>query len=168
MRWFWIDRVVEMDRGARCVAIKNVSLAEEVVHDHFAATATRGPIPVLPHTLVIEGMAQTAGILVGDARDFREKVILAKINKAQFQLAATPGHTLRFTARIERLDDAGAVTTGTVDLINSHTGEVRPMAAIDLTFSHVDQNRSRIAFPPHNFVFHDQFLNLLRQQSAKV
>ena len=42
MRWMWIDRVVELQPGKRLVAIKNVSLAEEHLHDHFAADAARG------------------------------------------------------------------------------------------------------------------------------
>jgi len=79
MRWMWIDRILELEHGRRCVAVKNVSLAEEHLHDHFPGT------PVMPGSLMIEGMAQTAGILVGHARDFKEKVILAKIGKAVFE-----------------------------------------------------------------------------------
>jgi ferredoxin len=90
MRWLWIDRIVQLDTGRRCVAVKNVSLAEEVLHDHFRAIPAAGDapaqpaLPVMPNTLILEGMAQTAGILVGHARDFKEKVILAKIGKAVF------------------------------------------------------------------------------------
>jgi 3-hydroxyacyl-[acyl-carrier-protein] dehydratase len=163
MRWVWIDRIVSLERGARCVAIKNVSLAEEVLHDHFPAEAGRAALPVLPATLIIEGMAQTAGILVGHARDFREKVILAKIGKATFTALARPGTTLRFDASLDRIDESGAATTGRVDLIDPATGEVRPLAAIELMFSHIDQNRSGLAFPEHNFVFTGQIMELLRQ-----
>ena len=78
MRWIWIDRVVELVPRERLVAIKNVSLAEDHLHDHFAAEGSRPAMPVMPASLIIEGMAQTAGILVGHAEGFREKVILAK------------------------------------------------------------------------------------------
>ncbi|MHC4652492.1 MAG: hotdog family protein, partial [Planctomycetota bacterium] len=61
----WIDRIVELDPGQRLVAIKNVSLAEEHLHDHFPAQGDREALPVMPASLMIEGMAQTAGILVG-------------------------------------------------------------------------------------------------------
>ena len=40
--------------------------------------------PMMPECLMIEAMAQTGGILVGEMRKFQEKVILAKIKKAQF------------------------------------------------------------------------------------
>jgi len=165
MRWIWLDRILELESGKRSVAIKNVSLAEEVLHDHFPATADREPLPVMPNTLIIEGMAQCAGILVGYTGGFKEKVILAKIGKAQFCAAATPGKTLRFTATLERFDTSGASTSGTVDLIDPAVGpdSAIPLAKIELMFSHIDQNRSGLAFPEHNFVFTDQFMNLLRQ-----
>jgi len=80
----WIDRVIELVPRQKLVAVKNVSLAEEHLHDHFAADLGRGlaAAPVMPATLILEGMAQTAGILVGHAEGFREKVILAKVNRA--------------------------------------------------------------------------------------
>ncbi|MEX2216240.1 MAG: hypothetical protein WD768_19170 [Phycisphaeraceae bacterium] len=163
MRWIWIDRIIELEKGVRCVAIKNVSAAEDVLHDHFAATDARPAMPVLPNTLIIEGMAQTAGILVGHANDFKEKVILAKIGKAAFTAAARPGFTLRYTASIERIDASGASTSGTVELIDSATGQASPLASIELLFSHLDQNRAGLEFPEHNFVFTGQFMELLER-----
>jgi 3-hydroxyacyl-[acyl-carrier-protein] dehydratase len=163
MRWLWIDRILELEKARRCVAVKNVSLAEDVLHDHFPRTADRPATPVLPNTLIIEGMAQTAGILVGHANDFAEKVILAKISKAAFTAAALPGYTLRYTATIDRIDETGASTLGTVDRIDPATGAVVPLASIELMFSHIDRNRSGLAFPEHNFVFTEQFMDLLRQ-----
>jgi len=161
MRWIWIDRILELEKGRRSVAIKNVSLAEEVLHDHFPATPTRKAMPVMPNPLIIEGMAQTAGILVGHANDFKEKVILAKIGKAIFTGAAWPGFTIRYTAVIDRMDASGASTSGTVELIDPATGAVSPLATIELLFSHIDKNRGGVAFPEHNFVFTDQFMNLI-------
>ncbi|MCC7144974.1 MAG: hypothetical protein IT443_00860 [Phycisphaeraceae bacterium] len=163
MRWIWIDRIVELDRGRRCVALKNVSLAEDVLHDHFSARDGRGPWPVFPQTLIIEGMAQTAGILVGHARDFKEKVILAKIGLARFTALARPGFTLRYTAVLERIDESGAATGGEVELIDPGTGAVKPLAKIDLLYSHIDQNRAGLQFPEHNFVFTGQLMEMLRQ-----
>src|SRR5262245_8191029 len=128
MRWIWIDRILDLEKGKRCVAIKNVSLAEEVLHDHFPAVrdpdgkVRREATPGLPNPLIIEGMAQTAGILVGHAYDFAEKVILAKIGKAIFTDAGWPGYTLRYSATIERIDPTGASTTGIVERVDPATG----------------------------------------------
>ncbi len=174
MRWIWIDRITELDRATRCVAIKNISLAEDVLHDHFPptpATNTRPaqpPCPVMPNTLIIEGMAQTAGILVGHAYDFSHRVILAKIAKATFTAAARPGHTLRHTALIERISDSGAATTGTVELIDPATNTATPLAEINLMFSHVDDTRTGLDLPDHNFVFTGQIMTLLKTSGLKT
>jgi 3-hydroxyacyl-[acyl-carrier-protein] dehydratase len=85
MRWIWIDTFVAFDSGRRASAIKNVTLAEDYLHDHFPG------YPVFPPTLMIEGMAQTAGILTGEARDFSANVILAKIRLAEFSDYARTG-----------------------------------------------------------------------------
>ncbi len=163
MRWMWIDRIVELEKGARCRAVKNISMAEEHLHDHFAAEGERRALPVMPAPLIIEGMAQTAGILVGHARDFKEKVILAKIGKATFERDAFPGQTLIYTATLDRIDESGASTTGTVELIDhARGGEPQPVGTIELMFSHIDKNMRGLGFPEHNFVFTDQFFDLLR------
>ncbi len=162
MRWIWIDRILELQKAKRCVAIKNVSLAEDVLHDHFPATPEQRALPVMPNTLIIEGMAQTAGILVGHANDFAEKVVLAKIGKATFHAAARPGDALRYEAEIERLDVSGASTTGKVFRRDPADGTTILLAEIELMFSHIDHNRSGLQFPEHNFVFTSQFMDLVQ------
>ena len=51
----------------------------------------------MPNSLVIEGMAQTGGLLVCEHNQFTEKVVLAKMPKAQFFCEAVPGDTLTYT-----------------------------------------------------------------------
>jgi len=159
MRWIWIDRILELERGERCVAIKNVSAAEEHLHDHFPGE------PIMPAPLIIEGMAQTAGILVGHARWFSEKVILAKIGKATFTRDVGPGMTLVYRAALERIDDAGASTSGLVSVLEPGAAEMAeaPVGSVDLLFSHVDRNMAGVRFPDHNFVFTDQFMDLIER-----
>ncbi|MEM1208927.1 MAG: 3-hydroxyacyl-ACP dehydratase FabZ family protein [Planctomycetota bacterium] len=153
MRWIWIDRIVEHEPGKKLVTVKNVSAAEEVVHDHFPAEGDLGPEPVMPNPLIVEGMAQTAGILVGHTGRFKEKVVLAKIKSATFHAAARPGMTLRHTATLLNFGTAGGSTAGVTELIDPHTGAVTPLAEIDLMFSHVDHNMAGLDFPEENFVF---------------
>src|SRR5271154_1176433 len=100
MRWIWIDKFVSFNPGKSATAVKNVTLAEEHLHDLYPA------YPIVPHSLIIEGMAQTAGILVGEARNFAEKVILAKIGRATFHRLVRPGDTIAYQAKIEQLSDA--------------------------------------------------------------
>ncbi|MEE9404954.1 MAG: hypothetical protein V3V20_08670 [Algisphaera sp.] len=171
MRWTFLDLITDLKRGEHCVGIRNVSSAEELLTDHFDNDdqAGRHPMPLMPNTLVIEGSAQCGGILVGHARDFKEKVLLAKIGKATFTgLAAGPGTTLRHTALLDRIDDSGAAITSTVELLDPQTGNAQPYAHIELMFSHIDQNRKGLAFPDHNFVFTDDFMNLLERSGYPV
>jgi 3-hydroxyacyl-[acyl-carrier-protein] dehydratase len=149
MRWIWIDRFIEFEPGRKAVAVKNVSLSEEHLHDHWE------PYPIMPASLMIEGMAQTAGILVGQVHDFKEKVILAKIAKAELDDLVTPGDQITYSAEIENITEQAAFTKGTV-LKNG-----APIGCIDLMFSHIDQNLAGIEFPSENFVFTGQFRRLI-------
>src|ERR1700709_732401 len=145
MRWIWIDKFTEFTSRTSATAIKNVSLAEEHLHDLYPA------FPIVPHSLIVEGMAQTSGILVGEARGFAEKVILAKIGRATFHRLVRPGDTITFAARIEQMSGHGAAITGKV------TVGTEIVADIELMFSHIDQNMAGLEFPAHNFVFTKQF-----------
>ncbi len=150
MRWIWIDKFVDFQSKVRATAIKNVSLAEEHLHDQFPA------YPIMPASLIVEGMAQTAGILVGEARNFEEKVILAKVKRARFDREVRPGEQLRYEAQIEQVSPEAASTTGKV------FADGQLMAEIDIVFSHIDNNLSGLSFPEENFVFTEDFKSLLR------
>ena len=149
MRWIWIDSFVDFVSGERASAVKNVSAAEEQFRDHFPG------YPLMPPSLMIEGMAQTAGILVGEARGFAENVILAKIKLAEFDDYASPGDQLRYDAVLNSIDERAAVTSGTV-LKNG-----APIGRVELIFSHMDRADQALGLPGHNFVFTEQFTELL-------
>jgi 3-hydroxyacyl-[acyl-carrier-protein] dehydratase len=149
MRWIWIDAFTEFESGKRATAVKNVTLAEEHLHDYAPG------YPVMPPSLMIEGMAQTAGILVGEARGFRENVILAKIRRACFDDYAVPGDRITYSAVVEMVDDSAASTRGEVLRNGTRIGDV------DLLFSHVNQSAAELDLPEHNFVFGETFLSLL-------
>jgi len=149
MRWIWIDKFIEFNPGESAVALKNVTLAEEHLHDHFPGFC------VMPEAIMIEAMAQTAGILVGQARNFQEKVILAKISKAVFHNYVTPGDTITLHAKIDSLTEEAAITTGRI----MRRDEL--IAEVDLMFSHIDKNLAGRQFPEENFVFTKTFMSLL-------
>ena len=151
MRWIWIDRFTEFTSRQSATAIKNVSLAEEHLHDLYPV------FPIVPHSLIVEGMAQTSGILVGEARNFEEKVILAKIGRATFHRLVLPGETITYAAKIDQLNEQGASITGTVTVGSELVAE------IELMFSHIDQNMAGLEFPEHNFVFTEQFTELFKR-----
>ena len=153
MRWIWIDKFIEFESGRRAVAIKNVSLAEEHLHDHFPG------YPVHPPTLMIEGMAQAGGILVGEAFDFREKVVLAKVSKAKFHRHVVPGDQIRLEASvIGEVRPEGALIEGRITC----NGDL--VAEIQMMFAHLDQSRTPIEVGEENFVFNEDFIRMLRMR----
>ena len=77
MRWYWIDRFIEFESGRRAKAVKNITLAEDHLHDHFPF------FPLMPNSLIIEGVAQTGGLLVCESTGFQEKVGPRQVVKGQ-------------------------------------------------------------------------------------
>ena len=162
MRWIWIDKFVEFTSRQSATAVKSTTLAEEHLHDLFPE------FPIVPHSLIVEGMAQTSGMVVGEARDFKEKVILAKIAKATFHRLVRPGDTMVFIATVEQMNEQGASINGRVEIAPATAIGLKPapgtpilVAEIELMFSHIDQNSQGIKFPENNFVFTSGFVRLL-------
>ena len=140
MRWFWIDRFTEMVSGQMATAIKTVSLSEEHLHDHFLG------IPTMPNSLILEGMAQTAGMLVSEYNEFRERVILAKVPRLVYYCRAVPGDTLTYHAKLEAIEETGARAITT-----SHIGD-RLQAEAEILFAHIDRETAhRPLFQPNDF-----------------
>ena len=104
MHWYWIDRYTAFESHKRAEAIKAVSLAEDHMHDHFRHH------PVMPGSLIIEGLAQTGGLLVCEATGYQAKVVLAKIPKIVFHdTEIVPGDLLVYRTTIESLREDGAI-----------------------------------------------------------
>ena len=86
-----VDRVLEVKKGKYCKALKNISGNEEVFQGHFPSQA------VLPGVMIIEALAQTAGIVIHSGKEnasSREIVFFAGIDKAKFRIPVVPGDQL--------------------------------------------------------------------------
>lgn len=146
MRWFWIDRFEEFCRESSATAVKNVSLAEEHLHDHFPGFA------VMPNSLVVEGMAQAAGLLVGDAIRFQKRIVLAKVAAAQFHRDALPGDTIVFRAKLLDLKPSGSLA----NVVTTIGGQ--PQGEAELFFAHIEPGEGvpRLFEPEQLFRWLDQ------------
>lgn len=150
MRWIWIDRFTEFESGVRARAIKNCSMAEEHLHDHFPG------FPVMPASLIVEGLAQTGGILLGEKHKFDHIVILAKVPSITFHSWATAGETLTYTALLEDAREEG----GSVE-VTAHVGE-RLVADGRIVFAHLNPNDPSLgAINQKNFVFSTNLLSVM-------
>lgn len=154
MRWIWIDRFLTFESGKTARAVKNLSLAEDYFADHFPG------YPVMPGSLMLEGLAQTGGILVGEVNDFREKVVLAKILEARFQRDVLAGETLIYDVELLHLRPEGAAIQGRI--LVEHNGAEVLVGEAQLFFAHLDQSRSKEIFGDHNFVFSGNLKQMLK------
>ena len=166
MRWIWIDRFVAFESGRSATAVKALSAAEDHFADHFPG------YPVMPACFILEGLAQTGGILVGEANDFKEKVVLAKINSAKFHREAIAGETLVYDTELLTLRPEGASIAGKVYSVPAGAPVDKisetPLAEAEIFFAHLDQSRSQQLFGEHNFVFSGELKHLLGLAKASA
>jgi 3-hydroxyacyl-[acyl-carrier-protein] dehydratase len=156
MRWIWIDRFVEFQSGKSARAVKNLSLAEDHFADHFPG------YPVMPAALILEGLAQTGGILVGEVNDFQEKVVLAKVPRVVFHREMLAGEQLIYEAEIQHMRPEGASVLGRVLVGGTVTAEA------EIFFAFLDQARSKQLFGDRNFVFTGEMKYLLGRLTQAV
>ena len=140
MRWFWIDRFLEFESGRRAVAYKNTSLTEEHNDDYQPG------YPIVPSSTIIEGLAQTGGLLVSEHSRFQKRVVLAKVAKAVFHNYTLAGTTLTYTVELQDIQPDGAFCLCTVKAGD----ELR--ADVQLMFAHLDNRFPDNLFEPSNFL----------------
>ena len=99
MKFSLVDRIVSLEAGKTITAVKNVSLAEEYLQDHFPG------FPVLPGVMMVESLVQASAWLLRHTEDFKFSTILLKQAKAlKFNNFVTPGKTLTVTSTIHKME----------------------------------------------------------------
>jgi 3-hydroxyacyl-[acyl-carrier-protein] dehydratase len=94
-----VDRVVETDKSAYLLALKNVSVNEPFFQGHFPGQ------PIMPGVLILEAMAQATGLLAFSALSENHKTklyMLVGIDKARFRGQVVPGDQLKLEIRLKR------------------------------------------------------------------
>jgi len=117
-----IDRVDELEPGKRAVAVKNVTVDEPFFQGHFPE------YPIMPGVLIVEALAQTAGIATAVLEDSRDKLgVLAGIDSMKFKKQVVPGDTLKLESEIvsNRMGVVKAKVRATVDGQVAAEGEIR-------------------------------------------
>ncbi len=94
-----VDRIIEMEPGKRIIGIKNVTYNELFFQGHFPGR------PIMPGVLIVEAMAQTAGVLAFKSvpeEDSGKPVYFLGLDNVRFRKPVIPGDQLRFELEVTR------------------------------------------------------------------
>lgn len=108
MRFLFIDRVLELERHERIVAVRQVPFADELFAQHFPGR------PMMPASLLIEALAQSATILLETSREFACKAYVGYVANAKFRRPVVPGFEMRLEQRVVCVEKDAAVLSGSV------------------------------------------------------
>lgn len=147
MRHYWVDRILELETGRRAVGTKCVALSEDEFDGHFPGN------PVLPGIYLIEGLAQTAGVLLERTSGGTRVALMASLSRARFTGFARPGDQVRLSVTIEALDGDAAQVRGEASVDGSE------VATAMITFRLVEPAR---LMPPLYLPFWQQTLAVWR------
>ena len=107
MRFILIDKVVAIEPGREIKTLKNVSLAEEYLADHFPT------FPVLPGVMLLEGLIESASWLVRETENFAHSMILLEYARnVKYKSFLTPGDQIEYTVKAKKIDDNLSSFTG--------------------------------------------------------
>ncbi len=100
MRFILIDKVVSLEAGKQIKAVKNVSLSEEYLADHFPM------FPVLPGVLLLEGLIESASWLVRRTENFAHSMILLEqARNVKYKSFLAPGDQIEYTIEAKTIEE---------------------------------------------------------------
>ena len=122
-----VDRVVELEPGHRIVTLKNVTINEPFFQGHFPGN------PIMPGVLILEAMAQSAGVLTFESLPPEKRNILVYfmgIDRARFRRMVVPGDQLVIEIILKRLKTRAVKATGQARIDGELAVEAELMASI--------------------------------------
>jgi 3-hydroxyacyl-[acyl-carrier-protein] dehydratase len=119
MRCLLVDKITECEPGKRIAGIKNVTMSENFLQDHFPG------FPVMPGVLQVEAVLQLASWLIFAATGFTRKLRLVSLKSIKFREFIVPGDQMRIEAAVTRQDAAGVVCNAAVHVDGKLKTELR-------------------------------------------
>jgi UDP-3-O-[3-hydroxymyristoyl] N-acetylglucosamine deacetylase / 3-hydroxyacyl-[acyl-carrier-protein] dehydratase len=125
--FLFVDRILELVENKSAVGIKNITINESFFEGHFPGH------PVMPGVLIVEAMAQVAGVLMLHKAETRGKLAyLLGIDNAKFRRAVRPGDQLRFEVEVKKIKGRTGKIQGYAFV------EGKTVAEAEMTFSLVE------------------------------
>jgi 3-hydroxyacyl-[acyl-carrier-protein] dehydratase len=107
MRFILIDKVIELEVGQHIKAVKNVSLSEEYLADHFPT------FPVLPGVLLLEGLIESASWLVRQTENYAHSMILLEqARNVKYKSFLAPGAQIEYAVEAKLIEENVSSFTG--------------------------------------------------------
>jgi 3-hydroxyacyl-[acyl-carrier-protein] dehydratase len=94
LRFLLVDQIVELDSGKRATGIKNVTLSEDFLADHFPEK------PIMPGVLIAESLVQLADWVVRESSGFQQMGLAQSFERLRFRQMVQPGEQLRLEVDI--------------------------------------------------------------------
>jgi 3-hydroxyacyl-[acyl-carrier-protein] dehydratase len=108
MRFILIDKIISLEPGREIKAVKNVSLSEEYLADHFPA------FPVLPGVLLLEGLIESAAWLVRQKENFAHSMILLEqARNVKYKSFVPPGRMIEYNVKAKTIEQDISSFAGT-------------------------------------------------------
>jgi beta-hydroxyacyl-ACP dehydratase FabZ len=120
--FLFVDRILDLEPDRRVVGVKNVTGNEPFFAGHFPGR------PVMPGVLIVEALAQTAGVLMGDESGLIP--MFMGIDKTRFRRPVTPGDQLRLEVEVLRRRRNVFRMTGRAYVGDNLVAEAEMMAAL--------------------------------------
>jgi len=112
MKFILIDKIVKIEAGKEIQTLKNVSLSEEYLGDHFPV------FPVLPGVFLLQGMVESACWLVRHSENFAHSmVLLTQAKNVKYKSFAAPGMNIQYTITAKTIEEnvSSFIGAGTCD-----------------------------------------------------
>jgi 3-hydroxyacyl-[acyl-carrier-protein] dehydratase len=121
-----IDKVIEIEKGVRIKALKNVSYNEPYFQGHFPDK------PIMPGVLIVEAMAQAGAVLVNYSSDYNDEFFyLGGIDKARFRKPVRPGDQIIIEMSIVRKKSKVYIVSGECSVSGEQVAEGQFMAVME-------------------------------------
>ena len=140
MRFLLVDSIVELESGIRAIGIKNVTMSEDFLADHFPDR------PIMPGMLILESMVQLADWVVRQASDFTTLGLACGFESVKFRRIVQPSDQLRLEVRHLSEIDGTATFQGKAYRLDELVASASLTLALHPLEAYLDPEEARRAF----------------------